>query len=227
MLLQTELDRFQAGWRGKVGDEIANAISQDNARLLASGLADRALKAGDRLPDVTLPNAVNQPVSILSCLEKGPVVITFYRGGWCPYCSLELRAYQATLAEIRAAGGDLIAVSPETPDNALSTAEKNALSFTVLSDAGGLLADALGIRFDIADPIIALYQQFGHDLPQHNGDGRWSLPIPATYVVGQNGIIQLAFVDPDYRKRLDPAEAVKAIRQLAGSSRLHLNTAGK
>ena len=227
MLLQTELDRFQAGWRGKVGDEIANTISQDNARLLASGLADRALKAGDRLPDVTLPNAVNQPVSILSRLEKGPVVITFYRGGWCPYCSLELRAYQAALAKIRAAGGDPIAVSPETPDNALSTAEKNALSFTVLSDAGGLLADALGIRFDIADPIITLYQQFGHDLPQHNGDGRWSLPIPATYVVGQNGIIQLAFVDPDYRKRLDPAEAVKAIRQLAGSSRLHLNTAGK
>lgn len=214
MNLQAELDTFQANWRGKVGADFASTISQDNARLLASGIAERALKAGDPFPDLSLPNALGKTVRIYDQLENGPLVLTFYRGGWCPYCSFELKAYQAALAEIRAAGGDLIAVSPETPDNSLATAEKNALSFTVLSDDGGKLADALGIRFDISDPIIELYRKFGHDLPERNGDGRWSLPIPASYVIGKDGVIQLAFVDPDYRKRLDPEEAVKAVQQL-------------
>lgn len=214
MDLQTELDQFQTNWSNKVGSEIATTIADDNARLLATGIVERSLKAGDHFPDLVLQDATGQPVRLYEKLAQGPAIVTFYRGGWCPYCSLELKAYEAALGEIRAAGGELVAISPEAPDNALSTAEKNALSFPVLSDEQGRLADALGIRFDIADPIVALYKQFGHDLPSRNGDGRWSLPIPATYVVARGGLIQLAFVDPDYRKRLAPAEAIKVLQQL-------------
>ncbi len=215
MRLSAQLDSFQARWRASAGQDIANTISQDNARLLASGMIEHALKAGAPFPDLALSDASGQRLRIYDLLAKGPAIITFYRGGWCPYCSLELRAYQHALAEIQAAGGQLIAISPETPEHSADTAQSNALGFTLLSDAGGQLAAALGIRFEMAAPIIRLYQQFGHDLPQHNGDGKWSLPIPASYVLDRAGLIRLAFVDPDYRQRLEPAEAIKALQGLA------------
>jgi peroxiredoxin len=109
----------------------------------------------------------------------------------------------------------LVAVSPETPDNTLTTAEKNDLSFPVLSDPKGELADALGIRFKLSLAIHALYEKFGHDLAVRNGDDRWSLPMPATFVVGPDGMIAHAMVDPDYRVRLDPNAAIAAVHRLA------------
>lgn len=214
MSLQTELDTFKASWTDRVGPDIANVVRDDNAML--QSLADRALKAGARFPHVVLPNQNGGRTDIGALTSSGPLVVTFYRGGWCPYCNLELRAYQKALPEITALGARLIAVSPETPDNTLSTAEKNALGFDVLSDAASQLADALGIRFELSPAIKALYQKFGHDLPSHNGDGQWSLPMPASYVVAKGGRIVLANVDADYRKRLDPAVAIEALQQLAG-----------
>lgn len=120
-----------------------------------------------------------------------------------PYCNLELRSHQRRLTDFAAQGATLVAVSPETPDDTLDTAEKNGLAFPVLSDVGGRLADALGIRFRLSPEIEALYRRFGHDLPARNGDGEWSLPMPATFVVAKGGTITAAFVDPDYRVRLD------------------------
>lgn len=216
MSLQTELETFKASWVERVGPDIAKTVESDNAML--QSLADRALKSGAHFPEVVLPNQNGGRIGLGALTSSGPLVVTFYRGGWCPYCNLELRAYQKSLPEITELGARLIAVSPETPDNTLSTAEKNALGFDVLSDTAGVLADALGIRFELSPAIKALYQKFGHDLPSHNGDGQWSLPMPASYVVARGGRIVLANVDPDYRKRLDPAVALEALRQLAGTA---------
>ncbi len=208
MSLQTELRNFQAGWRERVGEDVAARVAAANDRLAANGLLNRVRKAGDRFPDVVLPDHTGRPVRISDRLASGPLVINFYRGGWCPYCNLELRAYGGALDLLHLAGGDLIAVSPEKPDHVSATIGKNDLRFTVLSDTESRLSDALGIRFDLDDDIIALYRKFGHDLPEHNGDGRWSLPIPATYVVGGDGLIALAHIDPitatgwNRRKRL-------------------------
>lgn len=212
MTLKCQLDAFQDGWKDRAGPETVALVAAANERLAASGLLGRIRKQGDLFPAATLPDASGREVDLALRLRQGPLIISFYRGGWCPYCNLELRAYQVLLDDIRAAGGDLVAISPERPDDALSTAEKNDLSFMVLSDVDGRLAAALGIRFDLDDPIIGLYRKFGHDLPARNGDGRWSLPVPATFVVDREGTILLAHADPDYRNRLEPADALAALR---------------
>lgn len=143
------------------------------------------------------------------------MIVTFYRGGWCPYCNLELRAYQQALPAIRAAGAELVAVSFERPDHALSTAEKNDLAFTVLSDTGGALASALGIRFTLSDTVRPFYEKAGHALPERNGDGSWALPMPATFVVERGGRIRAAFIEPDYRRRVDPRAALDMLSPMA------------
>jgi peroxiredoxin len=212
MPLQSELDAFKATWIDRVGPAVAQMMTDDNAALLPQ--AEKALKVGDSFPGLTLSDQLGRPVDLAARAAATPLVVTFYRGGWCPYCSLELRAYQNVLPEIERLGGRLIAVTPETPDHALTTAEKNDLAFTVLSDERGQLADALGIRFELSDAVKAYFIKAGHDLPARNGDDRWSLPMPATYVLEKGGRIALASVDPDYRKRLEPAEALAALARV-------------
>lgn len=212
MSLQTDLDQFKTTWMQRVGGETAAVVAADIEALAA--LATNAKREGAAFPALTLSDQNGRPVDLGRLMSESPLVVSFYRGGWCPYCNLELRAYQKALPEITELGARLVAVSPETPDNALSTAEKNDLAFTVLSDDGGRLADALGIRFELSPAVKALYQKFGHDLASHNGDGRWSLPMPATYVVDRGGVIARANVDPDYRRRMDPADAIAALRKL-------------
>ncbi|MGB8397980.1 peroxiredoxin-like family protein [Bradyrhizobium sp.] len=216
MTLQSELDTFKTSWLDRVGPEIAKLVDDDNMAL--QSVAAQALKAGDRLPAMLLRDQLGRDVDLGALARRQPLIVTFYRGGWCPYCNLELRAYQNALPEIEALGAKLVAVTPETPDNTLSAAEKNDLSFPVLSDVKGRLADALGIRFELSPAIQALYQKFGHDLPARNGDDRWSLPLPATFVVENGGVIAFAYVDPDYRKRLDPGVAIDVLRKLASKS---------
>jgi peroxiredoxin len=218
MSLQTELDAFRSAWAERVGPGIVDTIRQDNEALAKSGIVDTALKGGDVFPGLSLPDQRGRQRDLKAMFTEAPLVVTFYRGGWCPYCSLELRAYQQALSEIERYGAKLVAVSPETPNNTLTTTEKNDLAFPVLSDVQGRLADALGIRFSLSQTIRDLYVKFGHDLPTHNGDGRWSLPIPATYVVAKGGRIALAHVDPDYRNRLEPQAALEALRKLQTSA---------
>jgi peroxiredoxin len=212
MPLQSKLDAFKTGWVHRVGADIAQMVVDDNASL--QPLAAKALKSGDQFPHVELTDQLGRVTGLRVLMSRGPLVVTFYRGGWCPYCNLELRAYQEALPEINKLGARLVAISPETPDNTLSTAEKNGLTFTVLSDAKGELADALGIHFELSPALRAYFKRAGHDLPARNGDDRWSLPMPATYVVKQGGRIAFAHVDPDYRKRIDPSAAVQALRSL-------------
>jgi peroxiredoxin len=213
MSLQSELDAFKVTWTARVGPAVAQMMAEDSAALLPQAVA--ALKVGDKFPTLSLPDHLGRPIDLETLAAEGPLVVTFYRGGWCPYCNLELRAYQKALPEFERLGARLIAVTPETPDNALTTAEKNDLAFTVLSDEHGRLADALGTRFELSEAVKAYFIRVGHDLPARNGDDRWSLPMPATYVIEKGGRIALAYIDPDYRKRLEPAEAIAALVALA------------
>jgi peroxiredoxin len=213
MNLQTEFDTFRASWEARVGEQIALLIGGDIENLRATGILDRAAKAGGAFsPTTNLRDAHNRPFDLNALIASKPVILTFYRGGWCPYCNLELRAYQALLSEIHAEGAELVAVSPELPDHSLTTAEKNDVSFTVLSDIGGELASALGIRFTLSEAVRPFYEKAGHALPDRNGDGDWALPMPATFVIQRGGRIAEAFIEPDYRKRLDPQQALAALR---------------
>ena len=141
-------------------------------------------------------------------------MVTFYRGGWCPYCNLQLRAYQQSLGEITALGGKLIAISPQLPDGSLSTAELNKLSFDVLSDIGNHVARSFGLVYALPDELRAALTANNKALPGINGDDSWELPLPATYVIAPDRKIVLAEVELDYRERLEPEAIVAALRSL-------------
>jgi len=184
--------------------------------IAASGILEKAIKKGDKAPDFTLPNAVGESVSLYEELEKGPVILTWYRGSWCPYCNLQLHDYQKSLETIAAANAQLMAVSPELPDSALTWKEKEELEFAVLSDLGNKTARDYGVVYRIPDGIAAGYVKGGrNDLTEYNGDDSLELPLAVTYVIDTDGTVVYSFVDADYRKRAETSEVVAAVTELA------------
>lgn len=212
MTLKDDLAAVERGLPDDARDVLAKGIE----RLRAAGIGKKAPKPGEKAPAFALPNVRGETVSSDKLLGNGAVVLTFYRGAWCPYCNLELKALQQALPEIESLGASLVAVSPQTPDNSLTTVEKNALSFEVLSDVGNRIARNFGLVFELADDLKPLFKKFGIDLKDFNGDDRYELPVAATFVIGRDGTILHAYVDADYRKRLDPAEVIAALRAAKG-----------
>jgi peroxiredoxin len=215
-MLQEQINDLQQKMLSAVPPETLALIARTNETLAASGILDSCLREGAKLPEFSLFNAGGKLVNSNALLASGPLVICFYRGGWCPYCNLELRAYQAILADIQALGAQLVAISPNLPDHSLNTIEKGALAFEVLSDPGNKLARACGLVFTLDARLLPLYEQLGLDIPAFNGDDSYELPMPATYVVDQNGIVRLAFTDADYSKRLEPQAVLELLRIMPG-----------
>ena len=190
--------------------------SVTSTELRNGAIAKTALKVGDRAPPIVLENAKGTIVDVGTLLKKGPVIVTFYRGGWCPYCNLELKAYQEILPQIVAAGASLVAISPEKPDDTVSTAEKNALTFEVLSDVGQKVGRAFGLVYEFTDELKSAYHGFNLDIPARNGTpGEWALPVSATYVIGRDGSIVYAYTDADYRDRADPRDVLAVLMKKA------------
>jgi len=220
MSLQDRLDAFRAQFEAGAAPWNAPAsvialMHKATAELVATGQADRALKAGDRAPVFNLESPDGDYISSRDLLAKGPLVVSFYRGVWCPYCNFELQALQAALPDIQARGANLVAISPQTPPNSRKSQRQNELSFPILSDAGGEVGAAFGIRFALPDDLIELYKAFGSDLPLINQDPSWTLPMPARYVIGTDGVIAYAEVNPDYTQRPDPSELLPTLDRLA------------
>jgi peroxiredoxin len=211
--VRKELDEFREKVSKKASPDRLRAYEQGIDEVRKSGVTDKALKVGDRAPDFELLNAAGKKVKLSELTERGPVVLTWYRGGWCPYCNIALRGFHKSLPEIRAVGASLVALSPETPDNTLSTKEKNQLEFEVLSDRGNKVAHAFGVAYKV--PKVVVEQSKGRlDLAMHNGDASGELPLGATYVVDRKRIIRYAFVDADYRKRAEPSTVLAVLRGL-------------
>ena len=205
-------------------DETMGAITPEPLLALIDGLVAElrtsgsvpGLAVGEQAPAFTLTDAGGTPVTLADRLAAGPVVLSFYRGAWCPVCNIELRTLQERLDEITGRGASLVAVSPQAPDESLSFAERVGLGFTVLSDLDQAVADAYRIRFRLTDELIAQYTEWGLLLPEQNADGSWDLPVPATYVIDTAGTIRARHVEPDYRRRMDPDEILAALDAIAG-----------
>jgi peroxiredoxin len=221
MSLQDKLDAFKAAFRSgeppyRVAPETLAVMDGATADLIASGAAQRALRAGDLAPAFTLPDADGNVVSSRVLLARGPLIVSFYRGIWCPYCNMELQALQESLESFEAEGASLVAISPQTRPNSRKSMRQNGLDFPILSDAGNEVAAAFGIRFRMPDALIDVYKGLKNDLPMINGDDSWTLPMPSRFVIGQDGVIRYAEVNPDYTQRPEPSDLLPAI----GSARL-------
>jgi peroxiredoxin len=217
--LKAQLEDQQAEY-AKMGPKVFESIDKAIADLTASGILDRAVKAGDKAPDFSLPDALGNRVSLYEELEKGPVILTWYRGSWCPFCNIQLHDYQKALVDIHAAGAELLAVSPELPDSSLSWKEKNELEFIVLSDSGNDVARQYGIVYRIPDSIAASYRKGGRiDLAKFNDDDSLELPLAVTYVIGTDGMVEYAFLDTDWRKRAETSEILAVVTRLAENSK--------
>jgi peroxiredoxin len=214
MSLAEDIKSMQEEFMTQVPAEVVELMKSTTERLVSSGIEKKCLKVGDKMPSFSLPNAEGKIVYSNFLLKKGPLVINFYRGGWCPYCNLELHAFQSALAEIKELGAQLVAISPNLPDNSLDSIEKHALEFEVLSDLKNRYASEYGLVFRLAKELQSLYERFESNIPGFNGDDSYEIPIPATYIINTEGIIELAFVNADYTKRLEPSEVIKKLKEI-------------
>ena len=218
MTLQAKLDAFKADFEaGKppysVPRSVIDIMHRATRELIASGAAERALKVGDKAPAFTLKDPDGTDVSSTALLRNGPLVVSFYRGVWCPYCNMELQALEAAAPEFRRLGASLVAISPQTAPNSRKSVRQNSLSFPILSDTQNDVAAAFGLRFALPDYLVELYKNLKNDLPNFNGDPSWTLPMPGRFVIGQDGTILYAEVNPDYTRRPEPEDMIPALQQ--------------
>jgi peroxiredoxin len=179
-----------------------------------SGILDKALQKGDKIPEFELPDVRAGIVRSRDLLAQGPLVIIFYRGSWCPYCNIQLHDFQKHLSRIKELGANLVAISPQTPDNSLSTAEKGALEFYVLSDVNIKVEKSFGLSYRVPDDVARIHIKNGVDLAWYNGNNDWQLPLALTYVVARDGTIVYAFRDVDYRKRPKSEEILRVLKKM-------------
>lgn len=211
MFLNEKLKAWRAA---RMSAEVRAAYDDFLERLDAAEIARQARLAGDPMPGFLLPNAEGKLVDSDDLLARGPVVVTFFRGDWCPYCSMTLDALETALPEIRSAGGTLVAMTPETGGRALTMKRKHDLNYEVLVDVDLAVAMNFGVVFRAPPEYRKLLARAGVDLAERSGNPAWLLPVPATFLVGRNGSIRRAWVNVDFTERAEPTEVVAALRAL-------------
>ena len=214
MNLQLELYKFQREFLIKFPPKKAEIMQNAIEALTKEFQNRRTLKVDDQAPDFVLKNIDGKSIRLSQKLQTGAVLLSFYFGSWCPYCNLELRAYQGLLPKISSLGSSMIAISPQTLDASRKTALRNSLSFDLLSDKYCQVAHDYGIVFEVSDPLKQLYRELGHPLPNYNGTEDWLLPVPATFIIDRQQQIVLAYIDVDYSKRYEPTEAIAILLSL-------------
>jgi len=217
--IREQSEQLKAAAAERLPADVLSAFDRSIHGLLGQGIPTDSIKVGDVLRPFTLDDATGTPVSLDMIVESGPAVIVFYRGGWCPYCNLALRTYQRELLpQLGAFGARLVAISPQSPDQSLSTVEKASLEFTVLSDPGSRLADLIGIAFEQPDDVLAAQRELGLDLAKVNAGGAVRLPRPTVLVVDRNRTVRFADVQPDYTARTEVADIITALTDMGQAS---------
>lgn len=195
-------------------DQVAIMHKFDD-ELRATGILQNVPRPGAKFPEFLLKNQDTQAVSLTKILERGPVIVSFFRGMWCPYCNMELRALQEALPEIESTGTTLLAISPQQPTSNKQTVRQNQLSFDILADRGNQLAEKLGIVYRLGDELIEkVYHAFGTNLAKFNGDESWRLPLSSRFVIDTDGTIVAVDADVNYRSRPEPDETVAVLKAI-------------
>lgn len=218
MSLAEELEAFAARGRQNPDPERVAVYRKAAEAVAATDILDTALREGDRAPMFELPDAYGETVRLSDILQRGPAIISFYRGSWCPFCNLELRALQRELASVADAGATLVAISPNTPDESLGLIDKHVLTFPVLSDHDNAVARQFNLVFEMEEGLVEYYRNHDRNVAAMNGSDRWELPVPATYVVDQDGVIQYAYVDLNHRVRAEPSEVIAVAASLRANA---------
>lgn len=218
--LEQKIKEYDAIKRTKVPGDVLAVMEGVTEALRASGLGQGAFVTGDQFPDFTLPDqhGVVRPLS--HYLAEGPVVLNIYRGGWCPYCNLEMQALNIALPELVKRGVTLLGLTPEMPTTAQDTLTANELAITVLSDEGNRVSASLGLVFELPEVLRPIYERFGIDIPASNGDDSFTLPVPATYILGQDRVARYHFVNVDYTQRAEPTQLIAELDRLAAAGML-------
>lgn len=217
MTLQERLAKIRGKFEQGAPEDVKAVMHRATEDLRASGILEGVIKAGAELPPFRLYDTHGDPVDSKELLARGPMVLTFYRGHWCPYCNVELAALQKLHGAFQAAGASLVAVSPQRAEQNKLVAEKHSIGFPVLSDPKNAYAAALGLVFTLPEDLRAVYRGFGIDLLADNGDDSWTLPLPARIIVESSGIIRSIDADPDYTIRVEPEASLTAVRALQAS----------
>lgn len=214
MSLQIQLRQFHQEFLAKSAPATLAILETAGAELREQFAQRPSLQVGDLAPDFMLLSAEGTLVTLSERLEQGPLILSFFRGGWCPYCLLELRAYQGIWPSVQALGASLLAVSPQTLKISRAMAERNGLGYPLLSDLGCQTAQDYGLAFVVPDTVRELYYAWGHPLPDYNGSEDWLLPIPATFILDRRRRIAEAFINPDFSRRYEPEVALARLRTL-------------
>jgi peroxiredoxin len=210
MKLKGQLEQYKHTSRQKLTEAKRRILEEHVRNLRLSGAARSAVKVGSTAPNFTLPDLEGGNWELAKALRSGPVVLKFYRGSWCPYCNIELRAYQSRLSEFRKRQGTFVAVSPEKPDLGQAFVTKEQIEFPVLSDFKNVVARQFGLEFTVDEALRNLMKEFGNNLTEKNGEESWILPVPGTFVISSDGRIEYGFAEPDFTVRADP-DAVLAV----------------
>lgn len=213
--LDSRIAEFQAQRKGPGPNERQRAVMNKAAEDLAAALPKPGLDVGTRAPDFALPSAYGETVRLSEQLTQGPVILTFYRGAWCPYCNLQLRALKESQSHFERYGAQLIAVTPQTPDRSLEQYSKDAYPFQILSDLDDSVMKAYNLYFEVPDALRSVYiQDFNLDIAAYNGNGRYGLPVPGTFIIDRQGIVRAVFADTDYKNRMEPAAIIEALADI-------------
>ncbi|MEZ0181527.1 peroxiredoxin-like family protein [Flavobacterium oncorhynchi] len=209
--LNNQIEILNAELSKQVPQEILIAFQKSIEDLKSQNLEFNSLKIGDKIPEFCLPNANNELITSASILNSGKMVIAFYRGAWCPYCNLELKALQENLSKIKEKETTLIAISPQSPDNSVSLVEKHNLQFEVLTDLNNTYAKQFGITFQLQDFVLPVYEAIGIKLADFNKDEENTLPVPAVFLINEKREIIYKFCDVNYRNRIDIEELINLL----------------
>lgn len=219
--MNTKTNSYQANLKGlrtnlgtMLTKDAINVFDTDAENLQLNYKSVLKLQVGDKAPDFSLSNATDKTIKLFDLLEDGKVVLTFYRGSWCPYCNLQLSHYQNSLSEIHELGAELVAISPQTPDESLNIKEKNELNFEVLSDNGNIVARKYTTVFKNADAPVNTMTELGFDFDAHYSDDSRELPVPAVFIIEKDATVSFAkSLDGDYRNRVEVSEIINTLKK--------------